>query len=407
MFDFVKFYLKNSIYFEIKKSQKFWQKKIFEYNNACESFTTLISYLLLMQGIWLDIESILKLIANNQNISDLHLSAGESISYRLNWEIVKKEELWKIWDENMEILLKQLFKNNPQRYDKFLVDKEADFAYVAKDETAYRVNAYLSTGRLNVVMRKINSTPRVLEGIMFQNISDSIKKNVLETPKGLFLVTGPTGSGKSTSIVAMLELLNKEKPYKIITIEDPIEYVFTPQKCLISQREIWHDTWSFDAALSSALREDPNVVFVWEIRNIETAEAVLNLAETGHLVFSTLHTNSATHTLNRYLSFFPSDMQNSILERMADCLVGIMSQNLVRTKDNQWRIWVFELMLNNNAVKNNLKKREIDQMQNIIETSTQNGMISMKQYAKKLLERDIINPHDVEWLMNNKSAPQI
>jgi len=360
-----------------------------------------------MQGIWLDIESILKLIANNQNISDLHLSAGESISYRLNWEIVKKEELWKIWDENMEILLKQLFKNNPQRYDKFLVDKEADFAYVAKDWTAYRVNAYLSTGRLNVVMRKINSTPRVLEGIMFQNISDSIKKNVLETPKGLFLVTGPTGSGKSTSIVAMLELLNKEKPYKIITIEDPIEYVFTPQKSLISQREIWHDTWSFDAALNSALREDPNVIFVGEIRNTETAEAVLNLAETGHLVFSTLHTNSATHTLNRYLSFFPSDMQNSVLERMADCLVGIMSQNLVRTKDNQWRIWVFELLLNNNAVKNNLKKREIDQMQNIIETSTQNGMISMKQYAKKLLERDIINPHDVEWLMNNKVTPQI
>ena len=169
-----------------------------------------------MQGIWLDIESILKLIANNQNISDLHLSAGECIAYRLNGEIVRKEDLWKIWDENMEILLKQLFKNNPQRYDKFLVDKEADFAYVAKDDTAYRVNAYLSTWRINVVMRKINSTPRQLEWIMFQNISDSIKKNVLTSPKWLFLVTGPTWWWKSTSIVAMLEILNKEKPYKII-----------------------------------------------------------------------------------------------------------------------------------------------------------------------------------------------
>ena len=344
-----------------------------------------------MQGIWLDIESILKLIANNQNISDLHLSAGECIAYRLNGEIVRKEDLWKIWDENMEILLKQLFKNNPQRYDKFLVDKEADFAYVAKDDTAYRVNAYLSTWRINVVMRKINSTPRQLEWIMFQNISDSIKKNVLTSPKWLFLVTGPTWWWKSTSIVAMLEILNKEKPYKIITIEDPIEYVFKPQKSLVSQREIGHDTRSFWAAITSTLREDPDVIFVWEIRNSETAEAVLNLAETGHLVFSTLHTNSATHTINRYLSFYPSDMQNSILERMADCLVGIMSQTLVKTKDGQWRIWVFELMLNSNAVKNNLKKREVDQMQNIIETSTQNGMISMRQYAKKLLERDIIN----------------
>lgn len=362
---------------------------------------------LIMQGIWLDIESILKLIANNQNISDLHLSAGESVAYRLNWEIVRKEELWKIWDENMEILLKQLFKNNPQRYDKFLVDKEADFAYVAKDETAYRVNAYLSTWRINVVMRKINSVPRVLEWIMFQNISESIKKNVLWSPKWLFLVTWPTGSWKSTSIVAMLEILNKEKPYKIITIEDPIEYVFKPQKSLVSQREIWHDTRSFNSTISSTLREDPNVIFVWEIRNSETAEAVLNLAETGHLVFSTLHTNSATHTINRYLSFYPSDMQNSALERMADCLVWIMSQNLVKTKDGQWRIWIFELLLNNNAVRNNLKKREVDQMQNIIETSTQNWMISMRQYAKKLLERDIINQSDVEWLINSKSSPQI
>ena len=360
-----------------------------------------------MQGIWLDIESILKLIANNQNIADLHLSAGEFPAYRLNGEIVRKEELWKIWDENMEILLKQLFKNNPQRFDKFLVDKEADFAYLSRDNTAYRVNAYLSTGRINVVMRKINSTPRQLEWIMFQKISDSIKNNVLASPKWLFLVTWPTWGGKSTSIVAMLEILNKEKPYKIITIEDPIEYVFQPQKSLVSQREIWHDTWSFNSALESALREDPDVIFVWEIRNSETAEAVLNLAETGHLVFSTLHTNSATHTINRYLSFYPSDMQSSVLERMADCLVGIMSQTLVRTKDNQWRIGVFELMLNNNAVKNNLKKREIDQMQNIIETSTQNWMISMAQYAKKLLEINLINQKDVDWILSNKSNPQV
>ena len=165
-----------------------------------------------MQGILLDIESILKLIAGNQNISDLHLSAGEFPAYRINGEIVRKEEIWKIWDENMEILLKQLFKNNPQRFDKFLVDKEADFAYLSKDDIAYRVNAYLSTWRINVVMRKINNVPRQLEWIMFQNISESIKKNVLASPKWLFLVTGPTWGGKSTSIVAMLEILNKEKP---------------------------------------------------------------------------------------------------------------------------------------------------------------------------------------------------
>jgi len=180
----------------------------------------------------------------------------------------------------MEIILKQLFKNNPQRFDKFLVDKEADFAYVSKDDTAYRVNAFLKTGRIGVVMRKINSVPRILDEIMFQNTADAIKKQVLNSQKGLFLVTGPTGSGKSTSIVAMLEEINKNRPYHIITIEDPIEYVFLAKKALISQREIGHDTWSFDNAIKSALREDPDVIFVGEIRNRETAEAVLDLAET-------------------------------------------------------------------------------------------------------------------------------
>lgn len=353
-----------------------------------------------MQGIWLEIESILKLIADNQNISDLHMSAGELVAYRLNGEIVRKEEMGRIWDENMEIILRQLFKNNPQRFDKFLADKEADFAYVSKDGTAYRVNSFLKTGRIGVVMRKINSIPKILDEIMFQNTADAIKKNILTSSKGLFLVTGPTGSGKSTSIVAMLEEINKMQPHNIITIEDPIEYVFQAKKALISQREIGHDTWSFDNAIKSALREDPDIIFVGEIRNTETANAVLDLAETGHLVFSTLHTNSATATINRFLSFFSADMQNGVVERLADALAGVLSQTLVKRKDGIGRIAIFELLLNNNAVRNNLKKREIEQIQNIIETSSQNGMITMKQYAKKLLDRQVIDQAETEILMN-------
>ncbi|MDR0607357.1 MAG: PilT/PilU family type 4a pilus ATPase [Candidatus Peribacteria bacterium] len=300
----------------------------------------------------------------------------------------------------MEIILRQLFKNNPQRFDKFLADKEADFAYVSKDSTAYRVNSFLKTGRIGVVMRKINSIPRILDEIMFQNTADAIKKNILASQKGLFLVTGPTGSGKSTSIVAMLEEINKSLPHNIITIEDPIEYVFQAKKALISQREIGHDTWSFDNAIKSALREDPDVIFVGEIRNTETANAVLDLAETGHLVFSTLHTNSATATINRFLSFFSADMQNGVVERLSDALAGVLSQTLVKRKDGIGRIAIFELLLNNNAVRNNLKKREIEQIQNIIETSSQNGMITMKQYAKKLLDRQVIDQVETERLMN-------
>jgi twitching motility protein PilT len=302
----------------------------------------------------------------------------------------------------MEIILRQLFKNNPQRFEKFLADKEADFAYVAKDSVAYRVNAFLKTGRIGVVMRKINSVPMILDEIMFQNTEDSIRKNVLSSQKGLFLVTGPTGSGKSTSIVAMLEEINKSQPYNIITIEDPIEYVFQAKKALISQREIGHDTWSFDNAIKSALREDPNVIFVGEIRNTETAEAVLDLAETGHLVFSTLHTNSATATINRFLSFFPADMQSGVIERLADALSGVLSQTLVKRKDGQGRIAIFELLLNNNAVRNNLKKREVEQIQNIIETSSQNGMITMKQYAKKIIDRQVIDQAETDALFNSR-----
>jgi twitching motility protein PilT len=170
-------------------------------------------------------------------------------------------------------------------------------------------------------MRKINRSSKGLNELMFTDTAESIKKNILSAKKGLFLVTGPTGSGKSTSLVAMLDYINENRPEHMITIEDPIEYIFKPKRCLISQREIGHDTWSFANALRAAMREDPDIIFVGEIRDSETAEAALNLAETGHLVFSTLHTNSAASTINRYISFFPPNIQDSIADRMAEALI--------------------------------------------------------------------------------------
>lgn len=268
-----------------------------------------------------DIESILALIAKNPNISDLHLSGGESIAYRLNGEIIREEKAGTITQEMMEIILRQLFEGNPQRFDKFLGDKDADFAYVSKDGTPYRVNAFLKTGKIGVVMRKINSQSKTLDELMFTDTAESIKQNILSAKKGLFLVTGPTGSGKSTSLVAMLDYINETRAEHMITIEDPIEYIFKARKCLVSQREVGHDTRSFANALRAAMREDPDIIFVGEIRDQETAEAALNLAETGHLVFSTLHTNSAASTINRYISFFPPNIQDSVADRMAEALI--------------------------------------------------------------------------------------
>lgn len=345
-----------------------------------------------------DIEQILALIEKNPNISDLHLSWGESISYRSNGEIIREETAGKLSNESMEIVLRQLFQGNPQRFDKFLWDKEADFAYVSKNGVPYRVNAFFKTGRIWVVMRKINAMAKKLEELIFSDIADSIKKNILSAKKGLYLVTGPTGSGKSTSLVAMLQYLNETRNENLITIEDPIEFVFEPNKCIISQREIGHDTRSFANALRSAMREDPNIIFVGEIRDRETAESALSLAETGHLVFSTLHTNSAANTVNRYISFFPPEIQNSISDRLAESLIGIQSQFLIRTKDEKSRVGIFEVMINTTSVKNNIKKRAIDQIDSIIETSSLIGMINLKKYTQRLIDKQIIDPKEVERL---------
>jgi len=345
-----------------------------------------------------DIEQILALIEKNPNISDLHLSGWESISYRMNGEIIKEESAGKLSNESMEIILRQLFQWNPQRFDKFLWDKESDFAYVSKAGIPYRVNAFFKTGRVGVVMRKINAMAKNIEELIFSDISDSIKTHILWAKKWLYLVTGPTWSGKSTSLVAMLQYLNETRSENLITIEDPIEFIFEPKKCIISQREIGHDTRSFSNALRSAMREDPNIIFVGEIRDRETAESVLSLAETGHLVFSTLHTNSAANTVNRYISFFPPEIQESVSDRLAESLIGIQSQFLVKTKDEKSRVGLFEVMINTTSIKNNIKKRAIDQIDSIIETSSLIGMINLKKYAQRLIDKQIIDAKEVNRL---------
>jgi len=348
-----------------------------------------------------DIEQILSLIEKNPSISDLHLSWGESISYRMNGEIIREESAGKLSNESMELILRQLFQGNPQRFDKFLGDKEADFAYISKNGVPYRVNSFFKTGRIGVVMRKINAMAKRIEELIFSDISDSIKTNILSKKKWLYLVTGPTWSGKSTSLVAMIQYLNELRNENLITIEDPIEFIFEPKKCIVSQREIWHDTWSFGNALRSAMREDPDIIFVGEIRDRETAESVLILAETWHLVFSTLHTNSAANTVNRYISFFPPEIQDSVSDRLAESLIGIQSQFLVKTKDGKSRVGIFEVMINTISIKNNIKKRAIDQLDNIIETSSLIGMINLKKYAQRLLDKQIIDAKDVEWLFGS------
>ena len=352
-----------------------------------------------MNTIRVDIDSILSTISKNPSISDLHLNCDEKSSYRINGEIFKDPNIPILNYESMEIILKQLLQNNVQNFDKFITDKECDFAYEGKDGTTYRVNAFFETGKIWIVMRKINNIARKLEEMMFSNQAETIKNNILNQRKGLFLVTGPTGSWKSTSIVSMLEHINNTRTDNLITIEDPIEFLFKPNKCIISQRQVGQDSRSFKNALKSLFRQDPDIVFIGEIRDTETAETVLSIAESGHLVFSTLHTSSASETISRFLSFFPSNIQESIANRLASILLGIQSQMLVKMSNKESRIGVFEIMLNSTAIRNNLKKNDISQVDATIESSTASGMISMDQYAKKLIDKGAINAKDVEWML--------
>lgn len=349
----------------------------------------------------INIEAILSRISANSSVSDIHIGADDYISFRINWEIQKYDKIGKLPEEYIEIMLKHLMNGNQKMFEKFLWDKEADFSYISNDGTPYRVNSFFKLGKVGIVMRKINSVAKDLWELMFTDVSEVIKTRVLSKKTWLVLVTWPTGSGKSTSIVSMIDYINANRAENIITIEDPIEFIFQPQKSIISQREVWHDTWSFLNALRAAMREDPNVIFVWEIRDKETAEAVLSLSETWHLVFSTLHTPSAAGTVNRFISFFPPEIQDSVANRLADTLLAVLSQFLVKNIDEKSRVAIYELMLNSLAVRNNIVKRQILQIDNVIETNNTNGMISMKQYAQRLVDKKIVSPEAVAFITNN------
>ncbi len=352
-------------------------------------------------GVMPDINKIIEMVSEQDKISDIHMSADAYVSFRINGEIVSQLDWWLVTSEFMELTLKHLTKSDSDRMAKFWAQKDMDFAYISKTGLSYRVNAFMKLGRPAVVMRKINAKAKAIEELIYSDVADSIKKNILGRKTWLFLVTWPTGSGKSTSLVAMLDYINHQQNAHMITIEDPIEFVFKQDKCLISQREVGNDTRSFANALKSAMREDPNIIFVWEIRDAETAEAALNMAETWHLVFSTLHTSSASATINRYISFFPPEIQDNVCDRLSDSLSGVLSQFLVKTIDQKSRVWLYEFMMNTTSIRNNIKKKEIKQIDNIIETSASQGMISMKSYAQRLINQWLIAEENVSWLMNN------
>lgn len=320
--------------------------------------------------------------------SDIHISEGEPIAFRIHGNIARA---WDVPINSLKIkqILLELYREDKEAVKKFLEKKDDDFAYVHSDGTSFRVNAFFKLGRCAFVLRRIASKPKTIEEL---GLPPGVKK-FIKAKQGLILVTGPTGSGKSTSMVAILEAINQTRREHILTIEDPIEFIFESKMSVFSQREIGRDTKSFASALRAAMREDPDVIMVGEMRDKETVEAAMELAETGHLVISTLHTSWSVQTLTRLINFFHPELQHSVRYKLWDVLFWVLSQRLI-PKIGWGRIGIYEIMMMTPWIRNLIRSWDLVQINNAIEMWQSQGMITMKNYADKLAMQGLVKEED-------------
>ncbi|MFA7627921.1 MAG: type IV pilus twitching motility protein PilT [Candidatus Dojkabacteria bacterium] len=323
--------------------------------------------------------------AVNRNASDLHLSVGYPPILRIDGELINLDENL-LSSEDTERLIYSIL--NDEKKELLEVNREIDFAYTYEGamNARFRVNAYYSMKNLSAALRLIPSRIKTVEELMLPQIYNQFAK----LKQGLILVTGPTGHGKSTTIAAMLEAINRTRFCHIVTIEDPIEYVFEGKKALIDQREMNEDTHSWNIALRSALRQDPDVILVGEMRDFETIASAITLAETGHLVFATLHTNSASQSLDRIIDVFPENQQQQVRTQVANTLEAVIAQRLV-PMDSGGRRAVSEVMLNNSAISNMIREGKMHQIDNVIRTSSDIGMIYLERSLVNLVREGVIS----------------
>lgn len=313
------------------------------------------------------------------NASDLHLSVGYKPILRIDGALTPLEEFSILTEEHSADFA---FLILGERKDAFLENKEIDFSYNFKDKARFRVNVFFEKGFIGSALRLIPSKIKTIEEL---NLPAVIHK-ISTLKQGFVLLTGPSGHGKSTTLASIIDEINNSRAEHIITIEDPIEYLFIGNKSLVNQREVGHDTKSFHNALASLLREDPNVIMIGEMRDPETIALALTAAETGHLVLSSLHTNSASQTVDRIIDVFPADGQNQIRSQLANTLSGIISQRLI-PKISGGRIPATEVMFSNSAVSNLIREDKAHQIDLVIETSLENGMISLNRSLAELVRR--------------------
>ena len=329
--------------------------------------------------------------------SDLHIFAGGSPMLRVSGALVPIVKHPVLTNEETEAMLKSIVPEG--RWDSFLEKQTIDLSYAHKVNERFRVNGYRVQGATALALRLV---PRDIRTFTELNLP-SILEVFTQREQGFFLVVGPVGQGKSTTLATMIDRINDSRAEHILTIEDPVEYIFTQKRSLIHQREVHIDTYDFHTALQSAFREDVDVIMVGEMRDYETISSAVTAAETGHLVFSTLHTNNAAQTIDRIIDMFPAEQQNQVRIQLAGSLIGIFSQRLI-SRVSGGLIPAYELLINNNAISTLIRDARTHEMSAVIQTSSQEGMIDMDRMLAELVHSgEVTVEHAYEHSMDPKT----
>ena len=329
----------------------------------------------------MDITELLAFSAK-QGASDLHLSAGLPPMIRVDGDI-RRINLPAMEHKDVHSLIYEIMNDKQRRdYEEFL---ETDFSFEVPGVARFRVNAFNQNRGAGAVFRTIPSTVLTLEDLGFGQIF----RDIASLPRGLVLVTGPTGSGKSTTLAAMIDFVNDNRYDHILTIEDPIEFVHESKRCLVNQREVHKDTHGFSEALRSALREDPDIILVGEMRDLETIRLALTAAETGHLVFGTLHTTSAAKTIDRVVDVFPAAEKSMVRSMLSESLRAVISQALLK-KIGGGRVAANEIMIGTPAIRNLIREDKVAQMYSAIQTGAGHGMVTMDQCLQKMVQQKVV-----------------
>ncbi len=327
--------------------------------------------------------------------SDLHLSAGLPPMIRVHGDI-RRINVPAMSNQEVRAMIYDIMSDSQRKF--YESQLEVDFSFELRDVARFRVNAFNQERGAGAVFRTIPSVVLTLE----QLEAPKIFKDIADTPRGIVVVTGPTGSGKSTTLAAMVDYVNEKEYGHILTIEDPIEFVHKSKKCLVNQREVGPHTHGFSEALRSALREDPDVILVGEMRDLETIRLALTAAETGHLVFGTLHTSSAAKTVDRIVDVFPAAEKEMVRSMLSESLRSVISQSLLKRKDGAGRVAVHEIMLGTPAIRNLIRENKIAQMYSSIQTGQSVGMQTLDQGLVDLVRRNVIDSAAARAIAVNK-----